>query len=61
MSNKEQEANSAFVIGWPIEHSRSPLLHGYWLKYLKIPGTYEAVAIRVSPVESDIKWRWKLL
>lgn len=55
MSNIEHEANSAFVIGWPIEHSRSPLLHGYWLKYLKIPGTYEAVAIAPEKIETFIK------
>ncbi|MFK5978201.1 MAG: shikimate dehydrogenase [Rhizobiaceae bacterium] len=55
MSNIEQEANSAFVIGWPVEHSRSPILHGYWLKYLKIPGTYEAVAIAPEKIETFIK------
>jgi shikimate dehydrogenase len=22
----------AGVVGWPIEHSRSPMIHGYWLK-----------------------------
>ncbi|PCI03158.1 MAG: shikimate dehydrogenase [Hyphomicrobiales bacterium] len=55
MSNNEQEANSAFVIGWPIEHSRSPLLHGYWLKYLKIPGTYEAVGISPEKIETFIR------
>lgn len=46
---------SAFVIGWPIEHSRSPLLHGYWLKYLKIPGTYEAMGIGPEKIETFIK------
>lgn len=55
MSNNMDEANSAFVIGWPIEHSRSPLLHGYWLKYLKIPGSYEAVAIAPEKLETFIK------
>ena len=25
----------ACVIGWPIAHSRSPLIHGYWLKQLR--------------------------
>ena len=55
MSNNDHEANSAFVIGWPIEHSRSPLLHGYWLKYLKIPGSYEAVAIAPEKIETFIK------
>ncbi len=31
----------AAVIGWPISHSRSPLIHGYWLKQHGIDGTYE--------------------
>lgn len=31
----------AFVIGQPIAHSRSPLLHGYWLKALGMVGAYE--------------------
>lgn len=30
----------ACVIGWPISHSRSPLIHGYWLKQLGIEGSY---------------------
>ena len=30
----------ACVIGWPIEHSRSPLIHGYWLKQYGIDGAY---------------------
>lgn len=30
----------ACVIGWPIAHSRSPLIHGYWLKHYGIDGSY---------------------
>jgi shikimate dehydrogenase len=30
----------ACVAGWPIEHSRSPLIHGYWLKHHGIDGDY---------------------
>jgi shikimate dehydrogenase len=26
------DAPGAFVIGWPIGHSRSPLIHGHWLR-----------------------------
>jgi len=39
----------ACVIGWPVEHSRSPMLHGYWLKKYGIDGAYtkEAVAPEV--------------
>jgi shikimate dehydrogenase len=31
----------ACVMGHPVAHSRSPMLHGYWLKTLGIPGAYE--------------------
>ena len=30
----------AGVMGWPISHSRSPLLHGYWLREYGIDGSY---------------------
>lgn len=35
----------AFVIGHPISHSKSPLLHGHWLHDLEIRGTYEAIDV----------------
>ena len=31
---------AACVIGWPVEHSRSPLIHNYWLKIYGIAGEY---------------------
>jgi len=31
---------AACVIGWPVEHSRSPLVHNYWLKTYGIAGEY---------------------
>lgn len=37
----------ACVIGFPIKHSRSPLIHGHWLNILGIEGNYER--IEVSP------------
>lgn len=36
----------ACVIGWPIEHSRSPSIHTYWLKHYKIDGDYRPEAVR---------------
>ena len=30
----------AFVTGWPIGHSRSPLVHGHWLAHYDIEGDY---------------------
>ena len=32
----------ACVMGWPVSHSLSPKLHGYWLKYYAIEGVYTA-------------------
>jgi shikimate dehydrogenase len=40
----------ACVIGWPIEHSRSPLIHGYWLKKYGIDGAYTKEAVRPDDV-----------
>ena len=31
----------ACVMGHPVAHSRSPMIHGYWLKTLGIQGAYE--------------------
>jgi shikimate dehydrogenase len=35
----------AFVIGHPVGHSRSPLIHGHWLKEHGLPGTYERIDV----------------
>jgi shikimate dehydrogenase len=35
----------AFVIGHPIAHSRSPLIHTYWLDQFGIDGRYEAIDV----------------
>jgi shikimate dehydrogenase len=39
-------APRAGVVGWPIEHSRSPMIHNYWLKELGLSGSYEKFAVR---------------
>lgn len=41
----------AFIIGWPVAHSRSPLIHRYWLDELGIKGTYERVALPPAALE----------
>jgi shikimate dehydrogenase len=33
----------AGVIGWPVAHSLSPVLHGYWLREHGIDGSYEKI------------------
>ncbi len=34
-----------FVIGHPIKHSRSPLIHGSWLSAYGVEGSYEAIDV----------------
>jgi len=36
----------AGVMGWPVMHSRSPMLHNYWFKKHGLAGTYVPLAIR---------------
>ena len=35
----------AAVVGWPIAHSRSPLIHRHWLARHGIAGSYDKVAV----------------
>lgn len=44
--------NRAFVMGHPIAHSRSPMLHGYWLKRYGIEGSYERLDIPPQDIDS---------
>jgi shikimate dehydrogenase len=39
------KARAACLIGWPAAHSRSPLIHHYWLRQLGIEGGYSIEAI----------------
>ena len=36
----------AAVVGWPVGHSLSPRLHGYWLREYGIDGAYVPLAVR---------------
>jgi shikimate dehydrogenase len=38
-------AAAACLIGWPAAHSRSPLIHHYWLRTLGIDGGYSIEAV----------------
>lgn len=41
----------AGVIGHPVAHSKSPRLHGYWLRTLGLPGHY--VPLDVDPADLE--------
>ncbi|MGD8325574.1 MAG: shikimate dehydrogenase [Sphingomonadales bacterium] len=43
------------VIGWPISHSLSPLLHGLWLEHYGIQGSYEAIAVAPEDLAQQVQ------
>lgn len=45
MTGSSRAAPAACVIGWPVAHSRSPLIHNYWLKHYGIAGDYRREAV----------------
>lgn len=38
-------APRACVIGWPVRHSRSPMIHGFWLREHGLAGAYERAEV----------------
>ncbi len=45
----------AGVMGWPVEHSRSPLLHGFWLKEHGIDGEYVLLPVRPGELAPSLR------
>ena len=49
------KAKVAGVMGWPVEHSLSPRLHGYWLKEYKIDGAFIPLAVEPDDLYRAIR------
>jgi shikimate dehydrogenase len=45
----------AGVMGWPVMHSRSPMLHNYWFKKHGLAGTYVPLAIRPEHLAAALR------
>lgn len=46
---------AAGVIGWPVAHSRSPRLHGYWLARYGVAGAYLPMPVRPGRMEAALR------
>jgi shikimate dehydrogenase len=42
-------------MGWPVAHSRSPLLHGYWIRQLGLDGAYVQLPVRPERLAEALK------
>jgi shikimate dehydrogenase len=49
------QARAACIVGWPVEHSRSPLIHNYWLRHYGIVGEYRREAVRPEQFAAFVK------
>jgi shikimate dehydrogenase len=45
----------AGVMGWPIMHSRSPLLHNYWFRQHALAGVYVPLAVRPEGLAAALR------
>src|SRR5687768_1617624 len=48
-------ARLAGVMGWPVAHSLSPRLHGYWLREYGIDGAYVPLAVKPERLASALR------
>ncbi len=54
MTDNSTSTIKAGVIGWPIAHSLSPRLHGYWLDQQGIAGTYQALPVQPEKLAESL-------
>ena len=45
----------AGVMGWPVLHSRSPLMHNYWMAQQGLAGTYVFLEIKPGDLEAALR------
>jgi shikimate dehydrogenase len=48
-------ARLAGIMGWPVLHSRSPVLHGLWLDETGIDGAYVPLPVRPGDLEAALR------
>ncbi|WP_319533365.1 shikimate dehydrogenase [uncultured Cohaesibacter sp.] len=53
-ATKPVETPKAFVIGWPISHSKSPTIHSHWLEQHNLAGSYEKIAVEPDKLEAFV-------
>jgi shikimate dehydrogenase len=54
MAKAEKYAMAA-VLGWPVMHSRSPLLHNYWMEQYGLTGIYVPIEVKPRAIGEALK------
>ncbi|HEX6958038.1 MAG TPA: shikimate dehydrogenase [Ferrovibrio sp.] len=55
MSEQDDIIPRAGVIGWPVAHSRSPRLHGFWLRQYGLNGRYDKLPVPPEELEAFLQ------
>ena len=56
MTNSAPVIAKVCVMGWPIAHSRSPLIHNFWIRQLGIPNAiYERLAVPPEELQETLR------
>jgi shikimate dehydrogenase len=45
----------AGLLGWPVAHSRSPVIHNHWLEHHRIPGRYVLFPVPPEKLEAAVR------
>ena len=45
----------AGLLGWPVAHSRSPVIHNHWLAHYSIPGRYVLFPVPPEKLETAVR------
>ena len=45
----------AGVMGWPVAHSRSPLIHNHWIAEYGLSGAYVLLPVRPDRLEAALR------
>src|SRR5436189_2683354 len=45
----------AGLLGWPVAHSRSPVIHNHWLAHYRIPGRYMLFPVPPEKLEAAVR------
>lgn len=49
------QAKKAGVMGWPVSHSKSPILHDYWMRLYGINGSYTRLPVKPEDLAAELR------
>jgi shikimate dehydrogenase len=51
----DKQEKFAFITGWPVTHSRSPIIHNHWIEKYELQGVYEKQGFDETQIKDFFK------